>query len=73
MRDFFDADNNLKPLVDQPAHVLKGIIDLQIHFSHSGEYDENGLPKIEVLYKFKFHDKLKVLKKLGDHVGAFIK
>ena len=70
--DLFDEHQNLKPLVEQPEHVRKVIVDVQFRIGQTGKYDDAGRPIIEVLYRFKFCDKLKALEQLGKHVGAFI-
>lgn len=70
--DLFDEHQNLKPLVEQPENVRKVIVDVQVRIRRTGKYDDAGLPLIEVLYSFKFCDKVKALEQLGKHVGAFI-
>lgn len=67
----FDEERDLKPLVDQPAHVLQEIVDVQVRFHRSGKYDGDGRPMIEVSYSFKFRDVIKKIKELGKQVGAF--
>lgn len=67
----FDEERDLKPLADQPERVLQEIVDVQVRFQRSGEYDGDGRPIIEVSYSFKCRDWLKKIKELGKQVGAF--
>ena len=71
--DLFNEHQNLKPLVDQPENIRKVIVDVQVRIRRTGKYDDAGLPLIEILYSFKFYDKLKALHQLGKHIGAFTK
>lgn len=67
----FDEDRDLKPLAEQPAHVLQEIVDVQVRFHRSGEYDDDGRPMIEVSYSFKFRDWIKKIKELDTQAEVF--
>lgn len=71
--DLFNEHQNLKPLVDQPENIRKVIVDVQVRILRTGKYDYAGLPLIDIIYSFKFYDKLKALQQLVKHIGAFTK
>lgn len=73
IRELYDEDGQLKPLVDLPEHVLQGIADFQTRFHCSGKNDDAGRPIIGISYEVKAHDKLKALKMLSKHLGLFPK